>query len=94
MPGLILATFFIGAALGMRFNVLILIPALGAVGCCYIGCRQRRRCISMFHYCSAGLCRPADRLSGRRCDAILCRVESTCQSRGRGAEVTLSPADP
>jgi hypothetical protein len=29
MPGLILAMFFIGAALGMRYNVLILIPALG-----------------------------------------------------------------
>ena len=67
-------------------------PRPRTVGCCYIGCRQRRRCINMFHYCSAGLCRPADRLSGRRCDAILCRVGSTCQSRG--AEVTLSPADP
>jgi hypothetical protein len=29
MPGLILATFFIGAALGTRFNVLILVPVLG-----------------------------------------------------------------
>jgi hypothetical protein len=31
MPGLILATFFIGAALGMRFNVLVLIPAFGVL---------------------------------------------------------------
>ena len=33
MPVLVFATFLIGAALGMRFKVLVLVPALGLLLC-------------------------------------------------------------
>jgi hypothetical protein len=101
MPGLVVATLLIGAALGMRFKVLILVPAFGLLLVVTLAAARAHGSAAPAFFVTAALAFAGLQI-GYLCGALMRfylranaggRLPRSLKAAGRGPEATPYPAE-